>query len=333
MRPVGVPNLLAAQRLAAATGALRRESAAAQGELTTGRIADLAAALGSGLGEAFALRGAIDAIAVRREGLARAGLVAGAAQRALEAVGAGARGLATEAVAANGRRDDVALARAAAEAETELRAAVSHLNIRVAGQAIFAGDASDRPALLGADQLIADVAAIYAAAPDAAALDSALAFYFDDPAGGFQSTVYAGGSGPAPTIEVAAGERLAFTIRADDDAIRGLLKGLATIAVAGAAPSSPLREGALAGAASAAIAGADALSLRRAGIGAAQARAAEAEAMLFAEGAALTEAYNGLTARDPYEAAARLQSLEAQLGAALALTARLSRLSLADFLR
>lgn len=333
MIPVGVPNLLAAQRLALATASLRSQSETARNELTTGRIADLPSALGADIGEASSLRGVIDALGVRREGLAQAALIAGAAQRSLRLVGEGARAVAADALAANGRRDDAGLAVAAAEATSRLDAAFSALNVRIAGQSIFAGDASDRPALTDPDRLLGDVAGLYAGAADAAAYEAALDSYFNDPAGGFRTVIYTGGAGSAPSIEVDAGERLDFTLRADDAAIRDLLRGLATVAVAAAGPASALRDGALAAAAADALTGADALALRQSGIGVAEARAATARAALEAEEAALTEAYNALTARDPFEAAARLQSLESQLSAALTLTARISQLSLTNFLR
>ncbi|MEZ5917891.1 MAG: hypothetical protein R3C40_10095 [Parvularculaceae bacterium] len=44
-------------------------------------------------------------------------------------------------------------------------------------------------------------------------------------------------------------------------------------------------------------------------------------------------AYNALTARDLYEAASFLQSLEAQIDAAYVLTSRLSQLTLTNYLR
>ena len=333
MRPIGVPNILQAQRLSAATSSLRQQSETARTELATGRIADLPSSLGAQIGEVFSLRGAIDSIEVRRQGLRQAGLIAGVAQRSLSRSGEGARAIASDALAANGRRDDVALSVTASEARNRVQSVISSLNARVAAQSIFAGEASDRPALAGPDRLIADIAGLYAAAPDGAALEAALDGYFNAPAGGFSAAIYSGGAGDAPSIEVERGERLLFTLRADDGGVRDLLRGLAVIAIAGAAPASALRDEALAAAAGDALLGVDALTARQAEIGIAEARAANALIALDAEETALTEAYNGRTARDPFETAARLQSLESQLSSAFAVTARLSQLNLASFLR
>ncbi len=333
MKSVGPPTLLSAQRLASASASLRRQSETARIELATGRIADLPAALGGRIGEASSLRAALEAISVRRQGLSQADLIAAVTQRALADINEGARSIATDALAANGRGDNAALSTAALEARSRVEAAFSSLNTKVAGQFVFSGDATDRAALAGADQLLADVEAIYAGAATAADFDTALDFYFNDAAGGFRTTIYQGGAGTAPTIEIAGGERGAFSARADDPAIRDVLRGLAVIAAAGGAPPSALRDGALSSAGAAGLGGAEGVIALRTEIGVDERRAAEALTGLEDEEAALTEAYNAATARDPLDAATRLQALEAQLNASLLATSRLSQLTLANFLR
>ncbi len=333
MRTVGPPTLLTAQRVASASASLRRQSESARIELSTGRIADLPRALGARIGEASSLRAAFDAIAVRRQGLAQADLIASVSQRVLTEITEGARSIVADALAANGRGDNAALSTSAREARGRIEAAFSSLNAKIAGQFIFSGDATDRTALGGAEQLLADVEAIFAGAASAADLDAALDFYFDDPAGTFRTGIYRGGPGSAPTIEISGSDRAVFTARADDPAIRNVLRGLAVIAVPGAAAPSALRDGALASAGDAALAGSEGLIALRVEIGVAERRAAEAAAGLEDEEAALTEAYNAATARDPLDAATRLQALEAQLNASLLATSRLSQLTLANFLR
>lgn len=333
MKAVGVPTLLAAQRFAASSASLRRDAETARSELTSGRIADLPGVLGAAIAGALTARGALDAVNFQRQSLAQASLISTASQRALTALGDGAAALATEALAANGRRDETALTAASFEARDKVRNAFTILNSRAGGQSLFAGDATDRAALSNADLLLSDVEAIYAAAPDAAAFSAGLDTYFNDSSGDFNARIYSGGAGPAPTIEVAPGERRQFTIRAADQSVRDLLRGLSTVAVAAAAPSSELRNGVIFAGASRTISGVDALTERRTEIGVSQQRASAALQLLDAEETALTQSFNALTARDPYEAAARLQSLEAQLSASLAITARLSQLTLANFLR
>lgn len=333
MKATGISTLLSAQRFAASSASLRRQAEAARTELTSGRIADLPKALGARIGEAFSVQGALDTIGFQKQSLAQARLVAATAQRVLTTIGEGGAALAAETIAASGRRDETALAAAALDARGKLRSTFSQLNASAAGQSLFAGDATDRAALANVDQFLADIEAIYATAVSSAGLEADLDTYFDDATGGFQSSIYTGGSGPAPSIEVSRGERLQFTVRADDQSVRDLLRGLASIAVAGVAPPSLLRESALASGAARALSGEDALTVRRAEIGVAENQTAEEASLLDAEEALLTKAFNTLTSRDPFEAASRLQSLEAQLNAALLITSRLSQLTLSNFLR
>jgi len=333
MRPIGVPTLLSAERLFASTAILRRQSETARIELTTGRIADLPAALGARIGEAFSIRASIDLIAVRRQGLAQANLTAAAVQRTLGSIGIDGRVIASDALAANGRQDETALGVAAVAARAEFESAIAQLNTRIGGHALFGGDATDRQALSNAGSILPDVQAIYSAAADIAEFETNLDLYFNDPAGKFRAVIYTGGAGAAPTIEIGAGERIDVSARADEQPLRDILRGLSTIAAAASAPPSALRDGALAIGAGAVLEGETGLIARRSEIGVSEQRAAEAGQRLEAEETALSEAYNERTARDPFEAASRLQALEAQLNASFVITSRLSQLSLANYLR
>ena len=70
----------------------------------------------------------------------------------------------------------------------------------------------------------------------------------------------------------------------------------------------------------------------RSRIGAAEERIVAADERLDAEATAFTITYNERTARDPYEAATRLEQIESQLQASYIITTRISQLSLANFL-
>jgi flagellar hook-associated protein 3 FlgL len=333
MKPIGVPTLLAHLRLSGAIGDLRRQSEAARSEVVTGRIADLPKALGRSVGEAQLLRKAVDDIALRKEGIALANLRANVAQRMLGDIGSGAAALNADMTAAIGRGDEKAIAVAAEQARGALETAFARINARIEGKAVFAGDAAGGAALGSMATLLADVAAIYTGAADPAQLEADLDFYFNDPAGGFATTIYQGGSGDLASIEIADGERVNAAARADEAPIRDLLRGLALAATAGAAPPSALRDAALASAGANMLTGADGVIDIRTRIGVEQQQTEAASTRLENEETAMTEAYNAATSRDPYEAASRLQALESQLNASYLVTARLSQLTLANYLR
>jgi flagellar hook-associated protein 3 FlgL len=332
MKPIGVPTQLSFARLSGAVALLRGQAATARNEVTTGRIEKLPEHLGSATGDAQLLRRAAQDIALRRDMIARADLRGSVVQDTLASIQAASSGLQADIAAAIGRGDETAVRAAARDAEGALDTAIARLNARVEGGALFAGDASRSQALAPAATLISDISAIFAAAPNAAQLEADLDFYFNDPAGGFAQNIYLGGSGDLYSIEIAPGERVGLTARADAAPFKDALRGLAVAVVAGAAPQSAMRDEALAKAGERLSAASDGVTELRADIGVEEKRAADARARLDVEETALNAAYNERTARDPYEAASRLTALEAQLEASYAMTARLSRLSLANYI-
>jgi len=332
MNSVGVPTLLNHMRLTAATGELRRQAEASRIEVTTGRKGDLPLALGGKLFDAQLLRGAIDSVGLHREAISRLAMRAGIAQQALSEANSGASQLNAEMLAALGRGDNLAVTASAVEARARVDTVIARLNVRVEGRSIFAGDAPDQPSLASGDRLISDIAAIYAAAVNPVQLEADLDFYFNDPAGGFATSIYLGGSGGASSIEIDKGEVVNAAAKADEPAVRDLLRGLAMVAVAGSDSQSAYRDAALSNAGSSLLRGADGIVEIRTRIGIDERRAGEAEARLNEEETALSVAYNALTAVDSYDAASRLQALESQIEAAYVLTSRLSRLSLTNFI-
>ncbi|MFZ5618166.1 MAG: flagellin [Pseudomonadota bacterium] len=332
MTTIGAPTLLTHLRLSGATAQLRREAETARTEVVTGRIADLPKGLGRSIGDAHLLRKAIDDIALQREGIARADLRASVAQQTLADISSGGAALNADLAAALGRGDETAIAVASVTARDALAAAFSRLNVRVEGLSLFAGDAADQNALGSVDTLIADISGLYAGAANPAQLAADLDIYFNDPAGGFRTAIYLGGAGTLASIEITRGETVAATVRADEQGVKDLLRGLVVIAVAGADAPSVNRDAALTDAGTSLLDGSGGILDIRTRIGVEEQRIAAAQGRLDAEEPVLTEAYNAITSRDPYEAASRLQGLEAQIEASYVLASRLSNLSLANYL-
>lgn len=208
---------------------------------------------------------------------------------------------------------------------------VAALNQRVADRSVFSGTATDAPALAAPRDILTAAQAAVSTATGPAELEAMLDVWFADPAG-FATAAYRGGP-PAPPVPIAAGEVGATDATALDHGLRQTAKGLILGAL--------LAEGAFAGDATAraalarrggevlAAAATDRAELS-ARLGQAEARLAEAQARHEAEGSALRIARASLVAADPYQAATELQEAEARLERLFALTARLSRLSLAE---
>jgi len=329
----GFPDLLAFSRMSRNTSDLKARSEQARTELVTGRITNLPGALGADIGPVQLIRKSIDDIAGFQQTIARAQGRATASQIALENVSRGLTNLGAQLLGAIERTDNRAITLSAEEAGFALNGAFASLNQRFDGKSLFAGDGVDNVSLGDAQQMLSDIRTIFTGAATPADLQTDLDFYFDDPAGGFATSIYQGGAGNAPRAEISQGEIVAFAAKADEQAIRDVLRGLATIIVGAEQTPSADRDAALSEASGRLISASDGVTDIRARIGGAEERMRVASDRLGFEDLALTEAYNSKTARDPFEAASLLQQLESQLQATFVLTSRISQLSLVNYLR
>ncbi len=333
MASYGFPTMLQYSRLTSAAADLKSRAEQARTEVVTGRIADLKTELGAKIGDTHLLAKTIDDVRARQDAATRALGRAQTAQIALNRATEGAELLGVSLLDAIGQGNEPSIQISATQAELQLGAAISAFNTRYEGRSLFAGDASNQNALADADTLLNDVRAIFAGAADNAQLQADLDAYFNDPAGGFATTIYIGGDGDAACTEIAEGELVDYSAKADEQPMRDLLRSLATIVVASEQTTFADRNEALSTAATGLVQASNDIVGVRARIGAAEELIAAADERLEAEATALSLTYNEQTAVDPYEAAARLQQIETQLEASYLVTSRISLLSLANFLK
>lgn len=331
MPVTSVGDLAQSQFLRRQTANVKTEVDRLTTEIATGRVADSSAHL---RGDQTALAG-IDSVLARLRGhasvTAALTLQAEAQQRALARVEEVASGAATTLVTAaygtkSGLRD------AGRQAWQALDTTLQALNLRLGDRAVFAGDGGDGTAIPGAAELMARLQAAVAPAADGPTVAAAVEAWFAAP-DGFPA-LYRGGP-PAPALAISPNEAVALDITAADPVLRDTIKALAL----GALLSDPAMGGGNAGRAALARQAGEALAGQatdRAALagrlGVVQQRLAEAESRNSAEADAMAMARNSLLAADPYDTATRLQDAEARLEMLYTLTARLSRLSLVDFL-
>lgn len=305
-------------------------------ELSTGQTADLSRRLGADT-ERLADVDRRFAVAVARgAGAATVGQTLQSQQDALNRIDA-ARNRLVDTLAPltlGGSADQRQLG--ADAAATAFASTVDALNTRFAGQALFAGAASDRTALADPATLLSGLRTAIAGLTSSADVTQAIADWFDQPGGGFQTVGYTGDTGPAPTRRIDDTTTVTLTARADDTSMRDLLKATAMAALAmdtGTALSDADRGDLLSQSNVLLIAAAAPLTALRATVGAAQAEAEDAGTRLTEDVSALSILRNGLTAADAYDTASQLQAVQVQLETHYTVTARLSRLSLMEYLR
>lgn len=315
---------------------LKSELQALTGELSTGKLRDPAKALGGDLGPVAGIERQLAALGAYGTAASETGLLADAAIRAIETMQKAGADLGPALLRAGTTGEPALVGAAAADARARFGNVVSALNVRVADRALFAGTATDGPAVAGRDAMLDELAALVSGETTAAGVVTAVETWFDAPGGGFETLGYLGATSDLQPARIGPGREAELTLRADDPALRDLMKGyaMAALVAEGALSGQPAERAALLHEAGLRImAGDGALAQLGADAGRVAAAAEEAATANAAETSALEIARNELLAADPYETATALSAAETQLQTLYALTARLSRLSLAEYLR
>ncbi len=217
----------------------------------------------------------------------------------------------------------------------DMRAMVSALNTEVAGRSMFSGVDTDQPALIPADDMLAQLRTLVAGETTLAGIQAQLDTWFDSPGGGYETLAYQGATTSLSPFQLGSGETVNLDLRADDPAIRVLLKNVALAGLAADPALSfakPLQQEILGAAGEGMSFEQQSLVRIRADLGYAQSRAEEGAARISAERTSFQMARTNLLEVDPYETASRLEDVQYQLEALYSVTVKLSRLSLTDYL-
>ncbi|MCR8724348.1 flagellin [Frigidibacter sp. ROC022] len=304
-------------------------------ELASGRRSRPATATTGDTAHLLTIERGLTALAGFRTATAEAGAFAAATQTALESVQTGLSALAPELISTANSANPSQIASKSADARGQFGSVVALLNGQSGGRALFAGTATDRQPLAGSEAMLAQLTAAIAGETTASGIESIVDDWFMTAGGGFETLGYKGGGG-APSFRVAEGEDVSTSVNAADPAVREILKGhaLAALVSSPALAGNVAEQVALMQRAGEVLAGAETgLTRIRATLGDTEARIDALTTRQSAERTALQLAEAKFTSADPYETASALQEVSTQLETLYAVTARLSRLNLAEYLR
>lgn len=333
MSVIGLPDLLTAGRLSQGLSEVNLDLARVAEELSSGLRTDLLEASGGDPTRLFTIEREIALNETHQNLIDLASDRASVTQSALGRVQAATEAVGVPLLTAVGRGDIGSAALIGGEARSSFDAAVSALNARVGDRNLFSGAATTGQALASSEDMLADIAARASGATDAASLIAAVDDYFSDPAG-FATTGYLGSIVDAPDAEIYEGERVAYAVRADNEAIVTALSALAVSVIASETTlNDDVRLTAFREAGQRGVAATDNVISLRSELGVAEARFEDADARVEAARLFLQQGQSSLRARDPFEAATEFSALETQLQTMFSVTARLSSLSLNNFLR
>jgi len=314
------------QRLAIET---RNKIDTAGEEMTSGLNSSRYEATGGNLTRLFALERSLDRNGVFTATISLTETRLDVMQTALGNILSPIEDLSVDMSAAVGIGDQAAALTHARTARQAFANTVSSLNSQVAGQSLFAGTATDRPALANGDAMLADLDTLAQGSATAADAIAAIDAYFAKPAGAFYTTGYTGSADDLTPVDIGEGTRLDYGVRADQDELVAVLRSqaMAAVVAGGAFNGDADAQMALIGEAAASMLSAkEGVLDLRSSVGTRQEALETAKAQRTAERETLDLARNTIVATDPLEAASNFDALENQLNAIYTVTARLSSL-------
>ncbi len=306
-------------------------------ELTTGRFADPLRGLRGDTAALAALERSRTALSAHGLATTEAALHTAGQQRVLEKLRESAVDVATQLLTVGNAAAPHMVETAARIGSSAFSDAVSSLNARLSDRSLFAGAASDGPAVVAPEAMVASLMAEIDGATTAEEVAARVFAWFDDP-GGFDvpGQGFAGATQPEGPLTIAPGERISLTATAASPELRPVLAGLALTAVveAGALAGDNAARADLLQRAAIRLAGSTVGLTALAGeIGDTEARIERAAVRNANELTAVEIAVNDLIGVSSLDAATRLEETRVRIESLFALTARLQRMSLTEFLR
>ncbi len=315
---------------------LKAEMSRLTQELSSGQVQDVAQHLGGDYGYLTELERSMRISAAFQSSATEAALFSTSMQNSLGFVADALQDMSFGLIAAG--TGGVAGTReiAAENARSQMGLMMNTFNTSVAGRTVFAGVGTNGSALTSAEDLLDDLRSALTGQTTFAGVEAVLDDWFDASGGGFETMTYQGSVQSLDPFFLGDGERVSLDVRADDVAVRHTLKATAMAALSADATlafSSDVQSDMLRASGEAMLAAQDSVITIRSKLGFAEARIEDATARLSAEKTSLEYARGQLLEADPYETITRLEETQFRLETLYTATARLSQLSLMDYMR
>jgi flagellar hook-associated protein 3 FlgL len=312
---------------------LRGQVNRASQEVATGKHSDIGATLRGDFSPLLAIDASLSRLSAYASNTTDAAFQTAAQQGAIAGLSELAQGISTTLLGAKNFSTPTQIATLGADAKGRLASAIGLLNTQASGRAVFSGMATDTVPLGSVEDLLTALQTAATGATTAGQVSAAVNTWFADPLG--FGTFYQGGDPLSPT-PIAAGESADLSTTAMDQTLRDTLAGFAMAALIdrGVLAGDATERGRLAQQAGQQLVSTeDGRTTLQARIGTVEAQIEAARTRNSAEETSLGILRSDIGSVDPYEAATRLQTIQSQLESLYLVTARVSRLSLAEYLR
>ncbi|MFY0659873.1 MAG: hypothetical protein JXR15_05225 [Shimia sp.] len=224
----------------------------------------------------------------------------------------------------------------AKSARNDFDAIVSALNGRVADRSIFGGTATDGAALVDSNTMMAQISAAVAGAVTISDIVTAVDDYFMTPGGGFETGAYVGSTNDLAPMRLNDNQSADFNVRADSAELREAMRDSALAALAldtGLNLTLSEQKQLMETAGERLLTGQDNLTSVRADVGFNQERVENVMAENSLSRSSMLMTQSDLIGADQTEVAGKLQAVQVQLEMVYTITARLSQLTLANYVR
>ncbi|MDD7970196.1 hypothetical protein [Roseinatronobacter alkalisoli] len=334
MKPLALGDMARSHALKQNSSKLKRQLTSLQQELISGRVNDQLRHTGGDAALLSSLRQSLSVSAINKANSTVVSTFLNGQQEVLTRISDIVQDRAGYLIRPELYPTDDQLPQAIERVRSALSDITTLLNTKIAGKSIFAGSKSDTPALRDVDTMISAIVSTIPVGADYAAIDQIISDWFA-PGGGFEVNDYLGSPEKTGAIPLGNGYNLRLELTADDSAIRSILAELAKGAVLkqGLLATEPAQQRELLqNIGSNLLSAASAFRNTQENIGLKQAYTENARSEAQAQHATSEMALNSLLAVDEYDVASRLQDAMARLDKIYLLTARLSRLSLSEYL-
>lgn len=312
---------------------LRGQVQRASQEVATGKHSDIGATLRGDFSPLLAIDASLSRLSAYKANTTDAAFQTAAQQSAIAGLSQLASGISTTLLGAKNFSTPAQIDTLGADAKGRLASAIGLMNTQASGRAVFSGAATDTVPLGSVEDMLTALQTAATGATTAGQVSAAVNGWFADPLG--FGTFYQGSTALSPA-PIAPGETADLSTTAMDQALRDTLAGFAMAALIdrGVLAGDPTERGRLAQqAGQQLISTEDARTTLQARIGTVEAQIEAARTRNGAEETSLGVLRSDIGSVDPYEAATRLQTIQSQLESLYLVTARVSRLSLAEYLR
>ena len=314
---------------------LKQQMARLTDELASGRTSNLTQQLAGSFGHITDIEHDLVVLQSYQASAKDAATATAAMQAALDTVQSLAGDLGTTASLAGVTTGPAIVDSVAVQGRGSLETIISALNTSVGGRALFSGTDIETSPLESADTLMNEVRLALAGALTVSDVITGLDTFFDTPGGGFETLIYQGGTTFLSPYQLGDGESVKLDLRADDTAIRNVLKNTVMAALADDT-AIPLNTGGRVELAKQSgvrlLTSQDELVGIRSSLGFAESRIEQSATRISSEISSLEIARTGLLSIDRFQTATELEQVQLQLETLYTITARASRFSLVNFL-